>query len=126
MATVFDSRSYWKPRDLAALLDVSPSHVYRLIEDGELEHRRIGERAIRIPARAVAELIGEEAPVTSPAAEGSVADLAERAERFLERTGQRPEQFAAAWRQGRIEDTADNAREAIEALALREARAVTA
>ena len=77
-----DSRPYWKPRDLAALLDVSPSHVYRLIEDGELEHRRIGERAIRIPARAVAELLGEEAPVTSPTAEGPAADLTERADRF--------------------------------------------
>lgn len=33
----FDSRSYWKPRDLAALLDVSPSRVRQLIEDGELE-----------------------------------------------------------------------------------------
>ncbi|MEX1141927.1 MAG: helix-turn-helix domain-containing protein [Thermoleophilaceae bacterium] len=126
MTTEFDSRPYWKPRDLAALLDVSPSHVYRLIEDGELEHRRIGERAIRIPARAVAELLGEEVPVTSPTIDGPVADLAERADRFAERTGKRPEEFVVAWRDGRIEDTADNARDAIEALALREALAVTA
>lgn len=126
MATEFDSRPYWKPRDLAALLDVSPSHVYRLIEDGELEHRRIGERAIRIPARAVAELLGEETPVTSPATDGTAADLAERADRFAKRTGKRPEDFVVAWRDGRIEDTADNVQDAIEALALREALAVTA
>lgn len=123
MATVFDSRPYWKPRDLAALLDVSPSHVYRLIEDGELAHRRIGERAIRIPARAVAQLLGEEVPVTSPSTSPPVADLAERADQFVQRTGKHPEEFVAAWRDGRIEDTADNARDAIEALALREALA---
>jgi hypothetical protein len=54
-----------------------------------------------------------------------VADLAERADRFVERAGKRPEEFVAAWRDGRIEDTADNARDALEALALREALTVT-
>lgn len=122
----FDSRPYWKPRDLAVLLDVSPSHVYRLIEDGELEHRRIGERAIRIPARAVAALLGEEPPVTAPTNEGPPADLTERADRFAERTGRRPEEFVTAWRDGRVEDTPANAQDAIEALALRAALAVAA
>jgi excisionase family DNA binding protein len=116
----FDRRPYWKPRDLAALLDLSPSYVYRLIEDGKLEHRRIGERAIRVPARAVAGLLGEEDPVTSPTAEGPAANLAEHADRFFERTGRRPEEFIAAWREGRIGDTAENACDAIEALALKE------
>jgi hypothetical protein len=78
----FDGRPYWMPRDLAALLDVSPSRVQQLIEDGEFEHRRIGERAIRILARAVAGLRGEEAPVVSPTTEGPPADLAECADRF--------------------------------------------
>lgn len=114
----FDGRPYWKPRDLAALLDVSLSRVHQLIEDGELEHRRIGECALRIPARAVAGLRGEEAPVVSPNTEGPTADLAECVERFFERTGQHPEEFVDAWREGRIGDTAENARYAIEALAL--------
>jgi len=37
-----------------------------------------------------------------------------------------PADFAAAWREGKIEDTPQNAREAIEALALREAMQPTA
>ena len=114
----FDGRPYWKPRDLAALLDVSPSRVHQLIEGGELEHCRIGERAIRIPARVVAGLRGEGAPVVSPTTEGPAADLAERADRFFERTGRCPEEFVAAWREGRIGDSAENARDAIEAAAL--------
>lgn len=82
----FDGRPYWKPRDFAALLDVSLSRVHQLVEDGELEHRRIGECAIRIPACAVAGLRGEKAPVVSPTAEGQAVDLAECVDRFLERT----------------------------------------
>jgi hypothetical protein len=113
----FDGRPYWKPRDLAALLDVGLSRVQQLIEDGELEHRRIGECAIRIPARAVAGLRGEEAPGVSPTTEGP-ADLAECVDRFFERTSRHPEEFVDAWREGRIADTAENARYAIEALAL--------
>jgi len=37
-----------------------------------------------------------------------------------------PADFAAAWREGKIEDTPQNAREAIKALALREAMQPTA
>lgn len=114
----FDSRPYWKPRDLAALLDVGLSRVQQLIEDGELEHRRIGECAIRIPARAVAGLRGEEAPVVSPTIDGPAADLAECVDLFVERTGRRPWEFVATWREGRIGDTAENACDAVEALAL--------
>jgi hypothetical protein len=114
----FDGRPYWKPRDLAALLNVGLSRVHQLVEDGELEHRRIGECAIRIPARAVAGLRGEEAPVVSPTTEGSVVDLPECVNRFFKRTGRHPEEFVAVWREGRIRDTAENARYAIEALAL--------
>jgi hypothetical protein len=109
----FDGRPYWKPRDLAALLDVGLSRVHQLIEDGELEHCRIGECAIRIPARAVAGLRGEEAPVVSPTAEGPAADLVECVDLFFERTGRHPGEFVAAWREGRIGDTAENARDAI-------------
>jgi hypothetical protein len=113
----FDGRPYWKPRDLAALLDVGLSRVHHLIEDGELEHRRIGECAIRIPTSAVAGRRGEEAPMVSPNTEAP-ADLAECVDRFFGRTGRRPEEFVAAWREGQIGDTAENARYAIEALAL--------
>jgi excisionase family DNA binding protein len=125
MVPAFDSRPYWKPRDVAALLELSPSQVYRMIESGELEHRRIGARAIRIPAHAVAALLGVEAPTVAPVVEShdERVDLRARTEHFIERTGRTPERFASAWREGRIDDTPDNARDAIEALALREARA---
>jgi uncharacterized protein with PIN domain len=50
------------------------------------------------------------------------ADTALRIEPITEaRTSHTPAEFAAAWREGKIEDTPQNARDAIEALALREA-----
>lgn len=105
-----DGRPYWKPLDLAALRDIQLSCVHQLIEGGELEHRRVGECAIRIPACAVAGLCGEKAPVVSPTTDESAADLAECVDRFVERTGRRPEEFAVGWRAGRVADTAENAR----------------
>lgn len=113
----FDGRPYWTPCALAALLDVSPSRVHQLAERGELEYRRIGECAIRIPGHVVAALCGEEAPVVSPTTDGPAAGLAECVDRFVERTGCRPDEFGVAWRAGRIGDTAENARDAIEAAA---------
>jgi len=53
-------------------------------------------------------------------------DLDARTQDFQARTGRTPADFAAAWREGKIEDTPQNAREAIEAPALREAMQSTA
>jgi hypothetical protein len=47
--------------------------------------------------------------------------LLARTEDFQARTGRSPADFADAWRAGKIEDTPQNARDAIEALALHEA-----
>lgn len=118
MVKLPDDRPYWRPRDLATLLQTSPSHVYRLIERGEIEHRRIGARAIRIPASAVTALLTIEGTSTSELEEGG--ELARRAKRFEARTELTPEQFVQAWRRGAIKDTPDDARDAMEALALRE------
>lgn len=116
----FDDRPFWKPRDLAALLAVSPSHIYRLIETGQLEHRKIGERTVRVPAAAAAELAGEAVPRTTPVATEAHVDLRDRHDRFVERTGYSPNAFVEAWRGGDIPDTPESSGDAMEALALRE------
>jgi hypothetical protein len=51
----------------------------------------------------------------------SPEDLRTRTRDFKARTERSPVDYAAAWRGGEIEDTPQNARAAIEALALREA-----
>lgn len=110
----FDDRSFWRPRDLALLLDVSPAHIYREIESGAIEHVKIGARTIRVPARAVAKLVGQEVP------ERKVLDPQQRLEAFEARTGHTPDGFSQAWKDDAIRDTAEATRDLIEALALRD------
>lgn len=115
----FDSRPFWKPRDLASMLDVSSSQIYRLIATGDLDHVRVGERTVRVPAASVAAYLRLSAPGTPPAPEG--ADLETRQARFVERTGMTPAGFIDAWRRAEIPDSAEHNENAMEALALREA-----
>jgi excisionase family DNA binding protein len=119
MTIEFDSRPFWKPRDLAAMLDVSPSQIYRLVEAGDLEHVKVGQRTVRVPAASVALYLGHSAPGTKSVREE--ADVETRARRFKERTGRTPADFIAAWRREEIEDTSEHNQDAMEALALREA-----
>jgi hypothetical protein len=39
-----DDRPYWRQRDLAQLLQTSPSHVYRLIDSGARRSETSGSR----------------------------------------------------------------------------------
>jgi excisionase family DNA binding protein len=117
----FDSRPFWKPRDLAKLLDVSPSQIYRLIEDRTLDHVKVGQRTVRVPAASVAKVLGVGAPVVGPQAGTGASDLDQRVARFTERTGRTPEAFVLAWRHDEIPDTPEHTQNAMEALALREA-----
>jgi excisionase family DNA binding protein len=113
--TDFD-RQYWKIRDFAEHFGLDRSTVYNKIERGEIRAIRIGRTALRIPTEEVQRILeGFVAPREHP------QDLRARAQDFQARTGRSPAEYAAAWREGEIEDTPQNARAAIEALALREA-----
>jgi excisionase family DNA binding protein len=43
---------FWTVREAAALMRVSKMSVYRLVNNGELDHKRVG-RSIRIPDQAI-------------------------------------------------------------------------
>ena len=113
--TDFD-RQYWKIKDFAEHFDLDRSTVYNQIERGEIRAIRVGKTALRIPTDEVKRILnGFVEPHEQP------HDLDARTQEFQARTGRTPADFVAAWREGKIEDTPQNAREAIEALALREA-----
>lgn len=109
-------RHYWKPRELAEHLGLDTSTVYKKIEKGEIKALRIGAKALRIPKDEVERILSG---VAEQRAEPRA--LADRVARFEQRTGMEIGQFIELWRSGQVEDTPENAREAIEALALREA-----
>jgi excisionase family DNA binding protein len=109
-------RQYWKIKDFAEHFGLDRSTVYNQIERGEIRAIRVGKTALRIPTDEVQRILASfVTPRELP------HDLDTRTQEFQARTGRTPADFAAAWREGKIEDTPQNAREAIEALALREA-----
>jgi len=109
-------RQYWKIKDFAEHFGLDRSTVYNKIERGEIRAIRIGKTALRIPTEEVQRVL---ASFVEPREEPG--DLRGRMDDFQTRTDRSPAAFAEAWREGKIEDTPQNAREAIEALALREA-----
>jgi excisionase family DNA binding protein len=108
-------RQYWKIKDFAEHFGLDKSTVYNQIERGEIRAIRIGKTALRIPTEEVQRVLDSFVePREQP------HDLLARTEDFQARTGRSPADFADAWREGKIEDTPQNTRDAIEALALRE------
>ncbi len=109
-------RQYWKIKEFADHFGLDKSTVYNQIERGEIRAIRIGKTALRIPTDEVKRILDS---FVEPHEQAQ--DLDARVREFEARTGRTPADFAAAWREGKIEDTPHNASDAIDALALREA-----
>lgn len=112
------SDHYIRVRDYAREFSLDESTVYKMIERGEIKAIRIGKKTLRIPSSELSRYLERE-----PSTELDSAGLDERVEAFREKTGNDPGSFVEAWRKGKIEDSAENAEVAIEALALRTALA---
>jgi excisionase family DNA binding protein len=74
-----ENAAYYKPKEAATLLRVTPSTVYALIAAGDLEAVRIG-RALRISPQAVAAYLGRAA--TAPGGQDETLTLGDVATRL--------------------------------------------
>lgn len=120
---------YLKADEVAERLNIHRSHVYRLIESGELPSVRIGNRTVRVPEGALEAYV--EAHMQGALPEPRRANLTslpedlygliEEADAFEERAGHDPLRFVEMWRQGNLPDDGENADLAITAIALRAA-----
>lgn len=67
MTTTIDTSTQWreraalKPREAAAVLDVSLTEIYRMASDGRLPIVRVGSRTIRVPVIELRRMLGETA-----------------------------------------------------------------
>jgi excisionase family DNA binding protein len=113
---------YVRVRTFAERFDLSESAVYKKIERGEIRAIRIG-KTIRIPSPEMERYLNPLRVLEEVGApqDGEPHNLADSVARFEERAGCSPSAFVETWRSGQVEDTSQNARLAIEALALREA-----
>jgi excisionase family DNA binding protein len=124
-------REYLKAREVAEMLSLDITTVYKMCEEKVIPSLRIGKKAVRIPRGALnaylAQQQGQEIPglalLAAVRAEGidPVTALEDQAREFYGRGGCSAHQYAERWRSGQIEDTPENADLAIEALALRAA-----
>lgn len=120
---------YLTATEVAERLSMDKSTVYKMMDRGELPSVLIGSKSKRIPAAALsaylaARTTGVVLPTYVDDEDASLdpgAPLQEQVDEFRHETGRSPEDFAACWRSGEIEDTPHNAQRAIRALALREA-----
>ena len=53
-----DSEYLYKVAEVASYLRISRMSVYRMVEDGRLRAVTVGDKIVRIPASAVAEMTG--------------------------------------------------------------------
>jgi excisionase family DNA binding protein len=111
---------YMRVRDYAERFNLSESAIYKKIERGEIKAIRIG-KTVRIPSSEVERYLNPTRVLQAGEAprDGEPHNLEDRVARFEEETDRSPADYVQAWRSGEIDDTAENARLAIEALALR-------
>lgn len=114
-------QQYLRASEVAKLLSMSPSNVYKQIDRGELPSVKIGG-SVRVPARALMALLEQATQIARPARpEVSTLDPHTASLQFAKRAGSTPHAYVASWRAGEIEDTPASARLAEEALAVRAA-----
>jgi excisionase family DNA binding protein len=131
MPTQLQDQLFLKPSEVARRLSLDRSTVYRWMDDGTLPSVWVGPQSRRIPAGALATYLQRRQPGGEKRERSEIAELVERAtsspsqasSEFEHETGLSPEEFSERWRQSAIEDTPENTRLALRALALRSVRA---
>ena len=111
---------YLRVHDYAEHFNLSDSAVYKKIKRGEIQAIRIG-KTVRIPSSEMERYLSPTSVVEEDGVpdDGEPHGLGDRVARFEEEAGHSPGEYVEAWRAGEIDDTPQNARLAIEALALR-------
>ncbi len=106
---------------VAERLGMTPDGVYKLVQRGKLDAARVSARKTRVSQEALDAYIAQhQATVQQFRDRAPTGDSSVLRERFLEQTGQTPEQWLAAWKRDKIADTAENGQLLVRAVALRE------
>jgi excisionase family DNA binding protein len=131
MSTQLQDQLFLRPSEVARRLNVHRSTVYAWMDNGTLPSVWVGPRSRRVPAGALETYIERRQEGADERERAAIAELIEGVtsspsqarSAFEHETGMSPEEFSDRWRQGAIDDTPDNARVALRALALKAVRA---
>jgi excisionase family DNA binding protein len=125
------SGEYLKAREVAAMLSMDISAIYKLCDSKVIPSIRIGQKAVRIPRAALDAYLAKQAgePRQGRAllenarqhGDDPLVALERQAHDFSERAGCSVHEFVDRWRAKDIEDTPETADLLIDALSLRSA-----
>jgi excisionase family DNA binding protein len=110
---------YLTAAEVATELGISRHGVYKLIERGKLKAIRRSERNLRVSRLALDAYRRRLNAEASAVDVVDSVDVAAEATAFKRETGMSPAEWERRWKSDRIEDTAENMRLTIRALALR-------
>lgn len=104
---------------VAAELGMTPAGVYKLIQRGKLDAERVSERKTTVRRNALDVFIAEQrALVASRRAALPAADPSALRRIFEETTGCAPEQWLEKWKADQLDDTPENMKLLVRAMAL--------
>jgi excisionase family DNA binding protein len=124
---------YLKASEVATILQLDISTVYKMCSDRVIPSIRVGEKAVRIPKAALEAYLVKESGAGRPQpslldatrAAGDSGEAGRALEQaivgFHERVGSSAHDFVERWRAGEIADTSETASLLVEALSLRDA-----
>jgi excisionase family DNA binding protein len=107
---------------VAERLGMTPDGVYKLIQRGKLDAVRVSARKTRVSETALERYIGrQQAAVERFRTSAPVGDPESLRERFVAETSRSPEDWLTAFKRDEIEDTPENMRLLVRAVALHRA-----
>lgn len=124
---------YLKASEVAELLQMDISTIYKMCAEKVIPSIRVGEKAVRIPRAAFYAYLDRQEtgesrarPVLDEARHAEIPGdpidaIVLRNQSFFEQTGYSSYEFAERWKTGDVDDTSENASLLIEAVSIREA-----
>lgn len=111
---------YLSVGEVSTELGISKSGVYKLIQRGRLRAIKRSERGTLIPRLALDAYRRrlEGGALSTPAVAEETGDIGALASAFSHETGIGPQEWVDAWKADRLEDSAENMRRTIRALAI--------
>lgn len=106
--------------EVAAELRMTTDGVYKLIQRGHLHAERLSERKTYVRRQALDEFLEARKHRVKDIRNGMQRrDSADLRAEFFDTTGSTPEEWLAAWKAEEVDDTPENARVLVRAVALR-------
>lgn len=110
---------YLSVQETADRLGMTPDGVYKLIQRGKLDVERVSARKTKVPKDALDRYMQAQQARVQRFRDGApVAESEVLRQQFADATGRTPEDWLGGWKRNAVEDTPENMRLLVRAVAL--------